>query len=206
MWCQKGGLCSRPDAARRKSRAKATSRSSLRGAMALTMLGLATSSSRSILAAMVEMSAGSLVRPARQRWIDRASMVGRSPCRFTTYSKAPLRIAQRQGLGDAVGARRQGRIGDDGVAAMGAHRVGDFDLGGGDQHLADIGLHRPLPALHDHRQPVDVGQRLSRKPRGGHPGGDDDDGILVFNHGVSERARQIGANPPYTIAAALRKH
>ena len=109
--------------------------------------------------------------------------------------EAPLRVAQRQGLGNAVRAGRQCGVGDNGVAAVGAHRIGDLHLGGGNQHLADICLRRPLPALDDHGQPVDVGQGLSGKPCGGHPGGDQDDGISVFNHELRGRRGKMVQSP-----------
>ncbi len=64
-------------------------------------------------------------------------------------------------------------------------RLGDLDLGRRHQHLADIGLHRPLPDVHDHRQAVDIGQGFSGETGRGHPGRDHDDGILVFDHGLN---------------------
>ena len=38
--------------------------------------------------------------------------------------------------------------------------------------------------MNNHRQAVNIGQRLAGQPGRGHPGGDDDDGILVFDHGL----------------------
>jgi cytochrome c len=87
---------------------------------------------------------------------------------------------------------------------LAGYRLGDFDLGSRDKNLADIGLNRPIPDLNDHRQAVDVGEGLSRKPCGGHPGGDHHYGILVFDHGLRDGRGKL-CNGPYTYCGQIEK-
>jgi hypothetical protein len=104
---------------------------------------------------------------------------------------AALRIPQPERLRHTVGARWQVGRRDDGVTACRAHRLGDGKVSGGHQHVADFRLNRPAPDMDNHGFTPDIGQRFAGKPPRGQPGGDDDDGILLFYHGVKAKRGKL---------------
>ena len=71
------------------------------------------------------------------------------------------------GGADAVRARGQGGIGQDGAAACGFHRLDDLGISGGDHDRQARGLGLAIGA-HDHRRVADHCQRLVRQAGGGH--------------------------------------
>jgi hypothetical protein len=71
------------------------------------------------------------------------------------------------GGANAVRARRQGGVRQDGVAACGFHRLDDLGIASGDHDRQARGLGLTIGA-HDHRRVADQGQRLVRQAGGGH--------------------------------------
>ncbi len=144
----------------------------------LTTLGLSCSASSSILAARVAISAP----VAGQRVDDGADGVRIErrqvrPCRLTTTSCSssdrPPGGLQKSGPSPRAG---RGAVRTRAAAAA-STRPDDFVLGGGPPRRARPRPRPPAPDAHDHGQSRDIGQRLARKPRGGHAGGDQDDGL-----------------------------
>jgi hypothetical protein len=102
------------------------------------------------------------------------------------------RIQHLKGGQDAVGARRQARIGQNGQAAGLLDRVDDRDVARRHRHRTDSRRLGLAQHAHDHRHPADIGQRLVGKAGGRHAGRNDDDG-------VHERPMRVK-----TVAARLR--
>jgi hypothetical protein len=85
-----------------------------------------------------------------------------------------------------------------------ADDIGDFILGGGHQNLADIGFNGTLPDMDNHGNPMNIGQGFSRQAHGSHAGGDDDYGIIEFNHGLDSGRGKLFWGP-YTYCRAAEK-
>ena len=96
----------------------------------------------------------------------------------------PLRIDAIEGGSDAVGARRQGRIGQHRFQPVRLGHGNDFGIGGGHHHAPDVGCKRPPAHLHHHGHPGDIGQRLARQALRAHAGWNDGD----------DRSRMHGSN------------
>ncbi len=114
---------------------------------------------------------------------------------------ASLGIVALDGLMHAVGAGGEPGVGHHRPPAGALDRLGDRRIGAGDDDRPEAGLHGAAPDVHDHRLAGDLGQRLVGQPRGGEPGGDDDDGMHGRRHrspscwgGCSLAARRRAAN------------
>jgi hypothetical protein len=59
--------------------------------------------------------------------------------------------------------------------------------------------------MDDHRQAMDIGQGLAGQPGRGHAGGDDDDGIVVFNHGLGRRRGKLLKTVLYVLRAVEKQ-
>lgn len=79
-----------------------------------------------------------------------------------------VRIDFRQRLKDPIGTRLVVRAGHDDFETGGGHRIEYSGVVDGDDDAADGCLPGAQRHLDDHRQTANIGQRLARKPCGGH--------------------------------------
>ena len=86
---------------------------------------------------------------------------------------------------DAIGAARQGWVGEHRGAAIGLYGGDDLRIAGGHRDGANAGFTRAIEHVEDHRAAMDIGQRLARQAGGGQARRDEDDRV----HGI----RTIGA-------------
>ena len=138
------------------------------------------------------------------------SSVGRSPCRLTTTSCRPAdrRSTAPRRCGPSPTDDRGGSARPVPPAAFTASAISA--LGAGDDHRADVRLHRPPPDLHDHRLAADVGERLAGQPRRRHARRDEDDRpqrswriVQLRAHGDGHTTIAAAFHPPASRSAQL---
>jgi len=104
---------------------------------------------------------------------------------------------------DAVGAGRESRVGQNRPAALARDHNGDLAITRRHDHGPDLSRDRMPPDMQDHRRSGDVGERLSRQPRRGEPGRDQDDG--AFRGGGMVHAEQFGGMRRVNMPASCER-